>query len=449
MHTRINISIVLIVSCCLLSVSCKKYLDKKSNQALVVPTKITELQALLEEGAININDPGALVMSADDYYLKFNDWQALDEYLRRMYTWDNANLFEPGNNNDWANNYNKIYRANIVLDEVDRIARTAGDEDAFNNMKGSALFIRARVFMFIAWTWTMSYDKNTASTDLGIPLRLDANFNKPSVRSSLEETYQQIIKDLKEAAGLLPITPLHVIRPSKPAAYAFLARTYLSMRNYDSAYIYADKCLQLKSDLIDYNILNASSNPPIPSYNQEVIYHCAFMQYIVHPADSGLYSSYNADDLRKKIYFSNNGAIFQGSYDGSSYSGSWFSGVATDEVYLMRAECHARKENANAAMQDLNTLMQKRWNNKVPFPTFVATNAADALRQILIERRKELVYRSLRWMDIKRLNKEAANITLTRILNNQTYTLPPNDPRYALPIPEDVISLSGMPQNPR
>ncbi|SEM08104.1 hypothetical protein SAMN05216436_101351 [bacterium A37T11] len=56
--------------------------------------------------------------------------------------------------------------------------------------------------------------------------------------------------------------------------------------------------------------------------------------------------------------------------------------------------------------------------------------------------------RGLRWMDIKRLNKEGANITLTRNLNGQIYTLPPNDPRFALPIPEDVIDLSGMQQNP-
>lgn len=52
-------------------------------------------------------------------------------------------------------------------------------------------------------------------------------------------------------------------------------------------------------------------------------------------------------------------------------------------------------------------------------------------------------------MDIKRLNKEGANITLTRTLNNSVYELLPNDLRSALPIPEDIISLSGMEQNRR
>jgi hypothetical protein len=57
--------------------------------------------------------------------------------------------------------------------------------------------------------------------------------------------------------------------------------------------------------------------------------------------------------------------------------------------------------------------------------------------------------RGLRWMDIKRLNKDGAKITLTRNVEGNTYTLPPNDLRYALPIPEEVISLTGMPQNIR
>jgi hypothetical protein len=78
-----------------------------------------------------------------------------------------------------------------------------------------------------------------------------------------------------------------------------------------------------------------------------------------------------------------------------------------------------------------------------------APDAATALALIITERRKELLFRGLRWMDIKRLNKEGANIILTRVVNNTTYKLMPNEKRYALPIPEYTISISGMPQNPR
>ena len=77
------------------------------------------------------------------------------------------------------------------------------------------------------------------------------------------------------------------------------------------------------------------------------------------------------------------------------------------------------------------------------------TDAESALQVVLDERRKELVMRGLRWMDLKRLNAQGANIVVSRGFNGQTVSLLPNDPRYALPIPEDIIQLSGIPQNER
>jgi hypothetical protein len=50
-------------------------------------------------------------------------------------------------------------------------------------------------------------------------------------------------------------------------------------------------------------------------------------------------------------------------------------------------------------------------------------------------------------MDIKRLNKENANIVLVRKIEGQAYTLQPNANYYALPLPADVIKASGIPQN--
>jgi hypothetical protein len=68
----------------------------------------------------------------------------------------------------------------------------------------------------------------------------------------------------------------------------------------------------------------------------------------------------------------------------------------------------------------------------------------------LLERRKELCFRGLRWQDLRRLNKEPEYAkTLTRKIDGITYTLPPNDPKYVFPIPPNVIALSGMQQNPR
>ncbi len=126
-----------------------------------------------------------------------------------------------------------------------------------------------------------------------------------------------------------------------------------------------------------------------------------------------------------------------------------FSGLATDEMFLIKAECLARKGRITESMDLLNGLLIRRWNKTKVYVPYIATGSADALRIVLLERRKELMMRGLRWMDVKRLNKEGANITFTRTLNGKLYQLSPNDLRFALPIPEDVISLSGMEQNKR
>lgn len=441
---------------CFFLLSCKKYLDEKQDQKLVIPRTFQDLQSLLDNWfVINRNYPEAGELSSDDYFFTYSDWSSRREYIRRTYTWEKDNLFEVGNNNGWAVCYNNIYTANTVLFYIDKIKGSISDDGERNNTKGSAYFLRGTCFAQIAWIWSLAYDEASATTDLGIPLRSDPNFNTLSTRSDLKETYNRIIEDLKEAANLLPDNPIHVIRPSKSAAWGWLARTYLSMRNYDSALSYCSKYLNRHPGLIDFNSLDPSSNSPIASFNKEVIYQ-SLLSTPVSAArvrvDSFLYESYDTNDLRKTIFFRPNGDgtfRFKGSYDGSSDAGNWFNGIASDEIYLIRAECYARAGNMDAALADLNTLMVKRWKNNGTWAPFMANTPSEALTIILKERRKELLLRGLRWIDIKRLNKEGAIIKLQRNLNAQLYTLEANDPKYALPIPDDVISITGMIQNPR
>jgi len=304
--------------------------------------------------------------------------------------------------------------------------------------------------------WCLAYDQNSASTDLGIPLRLDPDINKPSKRASVQQTYDQIVNDLNKAIALLPVTPLHVFRASKPAACGLLARVYLFMRKYDSCFHYANMGLQLKSDLLDYNQVSQNADFPFADFtfsnNPEIIFgsYTAVRQLLGSRAkiDTVLYQSYNDNDLRKWCYFKDNGDgshSYKGSYSGQV---SLWNGIATDELYLMRAECYARMGKTDLAMQDLNTLMVNRWKQGT-FKPFKATTSDEALEILLQERRKELVMRNIRWMDIKRLNKEGAGIILKRIVDGHTYSLPPNDPRSALAVPEDIVNLFGIKQNPR
>jgi len=433
--------------------SCKKYLDQKPDKSLVIPTTLKDLQALLDNyRKVNLNDPSGGEMSSDNYYLTTEDWNNQDEGLRNLYVWEKGDFF-PSFNNMWNNASQAIYIPNVVLDNLGQIERNANTGQEWDNVKGEALYLRAREFHLLAITWALAYDSLTATDELGIPLRLNSDFNIPSKRANLENTYKQIIDDLKQSIALLPEAATSLYRPSKTAAYAMLARVFLSMREYHEAGIYSDSALKQSHDLMDFNTLNPTSSRPIASLNKETLFYSAAgnwgpLSNSKAKIDSVLYNKFDSNDLRRVIYFkSNNDGTFgfKGTYTGGT---AQLTGPATDEVYLMHAECLAREGNISAAMDDLNTLLVTRWKYGTFIP-FIAANKTDALNLILLERRKELIYRELRWMDIKRLNEEGANIVLKRSVDGKSYVLPPNDPRYALPFPKDVINLTGMKQNPR
>jgi tetratricopeptide (TPR) repeat protein len=436
---------------------CKKYLDAKPNKALAVITSLRDIQALLDYYVVmnqGKDAGGSGEVSADDYYLlslPSQDFTTLAAGYKNQYTWEKDHLFDELLIDDWTTVHQILKVANTVLDNIGNVEITANNANDWNNAKGQAFFYRAKSFLQVALQWAPAYDKTTAATDLGIPLRLTSDFNIPSVRSTVQETYDRIIADFKEAISLLPINQVKVTRPTKTATYAFLARTYLAMREYDSCFRYATLAFQLNNTLVDYNTIDSNvlkGLVPFQQFFPEVLFESSMFT----PAplvnskakiDSFLRQSYSANDWRK-FAFINAAFGFKGSYTNTGL----FGGIATDEVYLMRAECYARQGDATAAMKDLNDLLRKRWRTST-YVDQTASSPADALNKILVERRKELLMRGLRWMDLKRLNKDGANITLRRLMNGQSYTLPPNDLRYALAIPEDVILLTGMPQNPR
>jgi len=467
MKTKKNIksylSIFLLFTASLISCRKSSFLDVKSNNALTVPTTIADMQALLDDDLYmngspfnSASGPTPFLGEAgsDNIDINYSDYINAPFIDQNVFIWGQT-VYSTNGINSWGAPYRTVFYANTALDGLNKIVPSADQKAGYNNVLGSALFYRAYGFYQLAQLFAPVYDSNTAQSDLGIPIRLVADISIPTTRSTVAQSYNQIIADLQQSISVLPVIATTKTRPSKPAAYALLSKVYLAMQDYNDAYLYADSCLQLSNNLIDYNQIPATPSYPFKRMNTETLFYALLA---VEPSylygdgivDSTLYKSYLSNDLRKSLFFApyayGGGQQFRGSYDGSYY---YFGGLATDEIYLIRAECNARKGNTSSAMNDLNTLLQKRFVTGT-FVSFTATDATDALKKILVERRKELVMRGVRWTDLRRLNKEPQfAITISHGVNGKIYTLKPGDPRYVWPIPYDVIALTGIQQNPR
>lgn len=434
--------------------ACKKdWLDVKPRDSQVVPSSISDAQALLDDNSTLNAIYSTGEISTDNYELTYATWLSLSvPAWRNTYTW-NADIWEGANQLDWNQFYRKVFVANVALETLDKIDPDKLSFTNYNIAKGHALFLRANTHYDLAILYGKPYLHGNSNLDLGIPLRLSGDINEPSIRSSVQQTYAQILSDLKSSISLLPATPLFTTRPGRPAAYALLARIYLIMGEYGNAEKYADSCLQSKNILIDFNTLSTSSTTAIARDNAETIFYSSLSNVgnltaanLIVP--NNVYQLYSDNDLRKVIYFYTlNGKVTRK----NSYSGATvpFGGLAVDEVYLIRSEARARLGKTAEAMADLNTLLLKRYKTGT-FTPLTAANADAALVIILNERRKELIYRGLRWPDLRRLNQDPRfAVTLTRSLNGNTYTLPPNDKRYTFAIPEVEIRAYGMQQNER
>lgn len=455
-----NLSLLLICVSFIISFAisgCKKYLEAKSDGDLVVPNNLPALQAILDNGQyMNGSSPSMGEASADDYFLTQEEFDVVSQISKEAYIWNLAGQIVNNFGSDWARIYFIVYNANLCLDQLSKIPRTAQNALTWDNIKGSALFFRGRSFLELSWLYAKAYNKESSKEDPGIVLRLGSDFNVPSKRASVDDCYKRILNDLKSAIPNLPKTVQYSTRPNKAAVYGYLSRTYLSMRLYDSALIYANKCLLFNSALMNFNDPNdidRSNIYPFHDFNKEIIHNNYDGFFAISSimnkhgsVDTTLYKSYQPNDLRKSVYFTvPEGEIshFYGSYKGVT---GLFTGIATDEMYLVKAECEARNDQIETAMSDLNKLLITRWKSGTFIP-FTASSKSEALKLILRERRKELFFRGLRWIDIKRLNLEGAKISIKRVINDHEYILPPNDNRFALPLPTDLIKLTGMPQN--
>jgi tetratricopeptide (TPR) repeat protein len=430
----------------------KDLLKEKPGTAIIVPTTPADMQALLDNDDVFASTTSLNFICADEFYFAEKALSDMRQSILNAYRYVDF-LFDAAEEvPDWNNAYTQTYYANNVLEGVKRL-RGSIDDKVLNPLSGDALFKRSYAFFNVSQVFTLPYDSVTGITDMGIPLRLTIDRDEVLERSSVAATYKRIIDDLWDAVDLLPksIDMVHRNRSSRPAAYALLARVYMSMGAYNDALHAAQRSLELYDSLIDFNTGIVSSSMPFTATNAETLYQSGMPSDadVLYDAmirkevfvDSTLLAEYKIGDLRRTVFFSKSVSTtgFKPGYYGKMVP---FTGLGTAELYLIVAECLVRQGDVNTGLDWLNKLLKSRWKTGQYIP-YTAATTESALNVILQERKKELIFRGLRWTDIRRLRKEKP-FTLSRTVQGHTKELLPNSRRYALPIPEQVRRFNKL-----
>ncbi|WP_353123813.1 RagB/SusD family nutrient uptake outer membrane protein [Dysgonomonas capnocytophagoides] len=387
-------------------------------------------------------------------------------YWPKTYTWQSEIYPTTGYYNSdggWNAMFNTITYANIVISEVP--SSKGGTENEKQGLIAEALVHRADAYLMLVNMYAKPYKKETATSDLGLPLRLSVNVSQSLKRNSVQEVYEQILSDLKAALPALPESQEYNTLPSKVSAYGELARTYLYMGDYEKANMYADSALVYRSTINDLSNITAvsSTNYPTRLYNPEILLSKtpfgAISAYapIALRLSTDLLNLLGTKDKRYTLFTTEASTISAQYVDaGGRYfygdralNESRNIGPSVPEMYLIKAEYYARTGNPSKAMEWVNKLRVKRFSPD-DYKELTSDNTDDALEKVIDERHREFFCRMLRWWDLRRLKDDARfQKTITRVLDGKTYTLTPTSNRYVFPIASYQIVLNPeMEQNP-
>ena len=452
--------VIILAVLAVVSTSCRKYveIEQQSTRTLKYTTdyRYTMNNNSVLEGTFSYP-----ILSGDDTEITDpTRILALGDILSNVYTWAAKYTSESQSDADWDRMYKSIYTCNEVIQGV--LSSEGGAQAEKEKIYAEALVHRAYSYLILVNMYGKQYTASTAATDLGVPLLTTPNLYTSLRRAPVADVYAQILKDLNESVSKLPALPDYNVRPAKVSVYAILSKTYLDMRDFTKAGLYADSALSLQSTLLDLKTYaSAPGTVPVRLKDPEVILSkIPGVTYTAISISNDLLAAMGTNDLRYKI-FTNTRATFGTSFS-TAFTGRASSryllngeytvvnGPSVPEMMLIKAECLARAGSADGAMAVVNNLRKKRFLDADYVP--LTTGTADAALQTVIEeKRKEFDGTGLRWFDQKRLSLDPAfAATKTRTFNGATYTLEPNGNRYIYPIGDKYILLNPeIEQNPR
>ena len=392
----------------------------------------------------------------------------------------------------WTGEYGKIYQANLIINSAPSVS---DDPAVLNDALAGAYYMRAYELFDLTTYYCLPWCEANREA-LGMPLRLGLDYTENVSRGTLEQTYAQIFADLQAADELTTRTapePDMPWRVSQCAIDALYARIYLARGEYETAQGYAESALANAPELLDYNTLEwdtPTSYPPMGDLPEQELEYCEtntwsnsqiityqewiFPRLVDNPhqliipsaALSALYDQTN--DLRFAYFVIEHGnrrmdmvtdcPIYSQFSDGRYV----ISGLTTQEMMLIKAECMARTGQWQDAPAVLTPLREARYKTGMA-TALTATTQAEALREVLAERRRELPF-AFRLGDIKRfsvnetpdddvtITRDFFDMSVTRVDTNtpKTWTIAGSSPSLAIPIFQTEINSSqGMiEQNP-
>lgn len=449
----------------LLGLSCKKYTDVTPKGALIINTaqELYELVSL----------PNRAYPINNFQYLVDDQWMKESNVIGARKTMDVINFtFDESENRvnilTASTFYNQAYkyinRWNTVISLIDE---SEGDPALRTLAKSEAKVLRAFDHFLLVNTYAKSYDPATAATDGGIRIMDKYDLEAKFIKSSVQQVYDFIQKDLDDAIPNLQVSPENPYHPSLAFAWALKAKVHLFRREYAQAREAALKSLSYNAaifDLVAYAKQGGPTASPILAQNNPEVLNYAYMtgynelnfgyNYVISPE---LRTLFGTNDARFNLFFNTTSATWLDIGAGTAYWSVVYTrffyptvGLKTTEVYLMLAEAYARENKLTDAISTLNKIRVKRIVSGTVELAVPAT-VKETMDLVIAERRKELLFGFNRFFDLKRFNLEPEYaktvLRLYPLVNKtvpqQTYTLKPNSRLYIIPFAQDVLK-----QNP-
>lgn len=317
----------------------------------------------------------------------------------------------------WSLLYSTINNMNNVITKIDA---AEGSQDKKNQVKGQAKTLRAFCYLNLASFYQLSYLKDKTALTAPIYTEPTTTNSKPNKRASLEEIYTLIKSDLTDADQLLQnYTRNNKDKIDRSVVNGLLARTYLNTGDWTKAAAAAKVARNgyalMTSEKYKDGFNDISNGEWIWGHGQtqEQSSESYAFHFLDVSSSGSYYYSFMADPYFKNLFDTNDIRYSLFSWDGQPgregllrYAKFKFKAnliadivyMRAAEMYLIEAEADARNGNVTNAVTVLNQLKLARNANQ--YNGSLAQN--DVIKEVLIERRKELFGEGFSLSDIIR-----------------------------------------------